>query len=181
MRILDTINWNKAVELITFYDWLVKRDKTIDDVRAELAEWNDKVADSQKQQLDEYIAMRRVLKDKGVNTDWCEKCDKPLIAIESLKEECETELRCPACAYVKCLDISLADYNIGVNNRLYPPEDEDFLIEPGENRIAKAERDRRRKICFGCEHLNGRMCKRCGCSTKHRTYYKILSCPDGRW
>lgn len=179
MKLLDRLGWNRAVELITYYDWIIENGKTIDDLRKEISLENERAKTKTAAELDEYISERRLLKDKGINTDWCEDCDRPLIAIESPREECETELKCLKCGKGPCLDISLADYNLAINNKMYP--EEEIQINPEENKVSIEERKRRRNICMSCEYLNGKVCRRCGCSVKHRTYYEILSCPDGRW
>lgn len=177
--ILDKIGWNDAIHLLTYYDWIIENGLTIESLREELKEENENIRKRADDEYQKYIKVRREYRDKGLDDDWCESCDMPLLAIESRRPECESELRCPTCKYVKCLDISLADYNLSINNKLYP--DQDIIIEPGSNRASERERKERRKICMSCKYLNGTSCKRCGCSMKHRTYYDILSCPDKRW
>ena len=179
MKLLEIVNWNKAVEIITLYDWIIDQGKTLDDLREEVRLEGEEIARQEQNALKEYVEKRRKLKDQGLDDDWCEACDMPLLAIESPSPDCEAELKCPKCTYSRCLDISLTDYRLSVNEKMY--SNEDLMIKPGENRVSIEERKRRRKICMACEHLTGNRCRRCGCTIKHRTYYEILSCPDKRW
>jgi hypothetical protein len=42
--------------------------------------------------------------------------------------------------------------------------------------------DYRLNICSSCEfNVNNESCNKCSCLLKHRTKYKELFCPEGKW
>ena len=164
-------------EYITVCGWLEANGFTIDDVRKEL---NYELEHLREQNERQERELRAELKNNPRFSEvirLCKKCDKILRIVESAHPNWETDLLCP-CGHVEHLDVSPVDYNMQISAALRE-EEPDFTID--ELRAKKEVRMSRRHICNTCEFLDGRRCKKCGCSAKHRTYYKILTCPVGKW
>jgi hypothetical protein len=55
-------------------------------------------------------------------------------------------------------------------------------IEKPENSVEDSIKEHRMKICRSCDHFNKiQTCAKCGCFMPLKTWFKIFSCPDGKW
>lgn len=123
--------------------------------------------------------------DKGVkqrlraSLPTCPKCSTYLNLRESTGAYYESEWWCRSCMYVHYTEVSVVDHQMLINARS-KGEDPDFSVE--ELRASSEERKLRRAVCEKCNYLTPQnTCKACGCRMKHRTYYKILTCPKKFW
>jgi len=48
-------------------------------------------------------------------------------------------------------------------------------------KVNTAERDRRLKVCHGCEHFDAPRCTLCGCFMNFKTTLLSSECPIGKW
>lgn len=175
--ILDRWGIGIVQDIVVILDWLKQNNHTVEDLRNELAEFK---AEKKRFQEDEDIKERdAILADPKLREiiPMCPVDGWPLRIVESALPEWEAELVCK-CGYKEYLDISVMDYQTELSAKV---QDKEVDFKPEDIRVSKEERDKRRAICKECEFLSDKICRKCGCSAKHRTYYEILTCPDRRW
>lgn len=178
MKILDAWDRDHLNDFLKLHHWLIENGFTLDDARKELDDWESEKIKRNNEMITADIERMKMNPKAREYLTYCPECDEPMIPIESELKECESELVCSKCSYSECRTISLFDYMIVMRELIAGREPE---FKPDEIRETLVERERRRGICGKCEYLKGKACMKCGCSVKHRTYYKILSCPDKRW
>lgn len=181
MKITEMFRNNEIVLAIAVMEWAFNHGYTIESIRAEMIE----IDEMKKRPVDADKIVREEIRDR-INTDPERKKKLPICPNDGFvmnireSEVAESELYCPdpECGHLELLDISILEWNTRLSTAMTGKEPD---FDPDEIKVSKEEREARRKVCGECEHLDGMTCKKCGCDYKHRTYYEILTCPDGRW
>ena len=178
MRIKDVFSRTELMQTLSILKWMEANNYTAEMIEQELFVEVKSVIEREKEARQESLKKVYANPVLKANVPLCKKCGDFYKIEESELPEWETQLVCAECGHTEYLDISPVDFGMEVEAKIRGKEVE---FKPEEIKATKGERNRRRKICFSCEHLNGTTCKACGCSAKHRTYYDILKCPTNKW
>lgn len=175
--IIDRFGYDVTIGLIAKMRWLIDSGYTIEDMEAECEAQAQRSIDLIKAEKDKELADVQNDPKTRDKIPLCPECGYVLFIKESREEEWESELLC-SCGYKKRLDISPMDLEAKIRADV---NNEEVEFKPEEIRAKTKERRRRRAVCAKCSMLQGKLCIKCGCSTKHRTYYEILTCPMEKW